>query len=124
MEKIALEAARLLFSHDGAGWIVAVLLGLACLHLHRETVRAQEARIGDTGATATALERASHTNAAVAAALESRTRVLEDLTRLVSEMARGAERGEERARDKLDDIARRLDEVVRRLGEGRPPLRP
>ncbi|KQO59564.1 MULTISPECIES: hypothetical protein [unclassified Methylobacterium] len=124
MEKIALEAARLLFSHDGAGWIVAVLLGLACLHLHRETVRAQEARIGDTGATATALERASHTNAAVAAALESRTRVLEDLTRLVSEMARGAERGEERARDKLDDISRRLDEVVRRLGEGRPPLRP
>lgn len=124
MEKIALEAARLLFSHDGAGWIVAVLLGLACLHLHRETVRAQEARIGDTGATATALERASHTNAAVAAALESRTRVLEDLTRLVSEMARGAERGEERARDKLDDISRRLDEVVRRLGEGRPSLRP
>lgn len=124
MEKIALEAARLLFSHDGAGWIVAVLLGLACLHLHRETVRAQEARIGDTGATATALERASHTNAAVAAALESRTRVLEDLTRLVSEMARGAERGEERARDKLDDISRRLDEIVRRLGEGRPPLRP
>ena len=117
MEKIALEAARLLFSEDGAGWIVAVVLGLACLHLHRETVRAQEARIGDTGATATALERASSTNAAVAAALENRTRVLEDLARLVSEMARGIERGDERARDKLD-------EILRRLGEGRPPLRP
>ena len=117
METIALEGARLLFSHDGAGWVVAVLLGLACLHLHRETVRAQEARIGDTGATATALERASHTNAAVAAALESRTRVLEDLARLVSEMARAVERGDARTREKLDAI-------LRRLGEGRPPIPP
>jgi len=113
MEKLALEGARLLFSHDGAGWIVAVLMGLACLHLHRETLRAQEARLGDTGATATALERASQTNAAVAAALESRTRVLEDLSRLVSEMARSIEHGDERIREKLDAI-------LRRLGEGRP----
>ncbi|SFG42619.1 hypothetical protein [Methylobacterium gossipiicola] len=113
MEKLALEGARLLFSHDGAGWIVAVLMGLACLQLHRETMRTQDARLGDTGATATALERASQTNVAVAAALESRTRVLEDLSRLVSEMARSIEHGDERSRDKLDAI-------LRRLGEGRP----
>ena len=37
MEKIALEAARLLFSHDGAGWIVAVLLGLDWRIRRRET---------------------------------------------------------------------------------------
>jgi hypothetical protein len=117
LEKLALDGARLLFSHDGAGWIVAVLLGLACLHLHREALRAQEARLGDTGATATALERASQTNAAVAAALESRTRVLEDLSRLVSEMARSIEHGDERIREKLDAI-------LRRLGEGRPFLPP
>ncbi|GJD29084.1 hypothetical protein PMNALOAF_0316 [Methylobacterium adhaesivum] len=117
MEKLALEGARLLFSHDGAGWIVAVLTGLACLHLYRETVRTQDARLGETGATAAALERASQTNAAVAAALESRTRVLEDLSRLVSEMARGVERGDDRIRDKLDAI-------LRHLGEGRPLIRP
>lgn len=118
MEKIAFEAARLLFSDGGAGWIVAVLLGLAGLHLHRETARAQEARIADAGATATALERASQTNAAVAAALESRTRVLEDLSRLASEIARGVDRNDERAREKFDEILRRICE--RRSPEGRP----
>lgn len=111
MEKIALEAARLLFSEGGAGWVVAVLLGLACLHLHRETLRAQEARIGETGATATALERASQTNAAVAAALESRTRILEDLSRLAAEIARGVGRSDERAREKFDEILRRLADM-------------
>lgn len=111
MDKIALEAARLLFSDGGAGWIVAFLLGLACLHLYRETLRAQEARIGDTGATATALERASQTNAAVAAALESRTRVLEDLSRLAGEIARGVDRTDERAREKFDEILRRLSDA-------------
>lgn len=115
MDKIALEALRLLFTDGGAGWVVAVLLGLACLHLHRESLRALEARIEDTGATATALERASQTNAAVAAALESRTRVLEDLTRLSSEIARGVDRSDERAREKFDEILRRINEP-RRLG--------
>lgn len=80
MDKIAAEAARLLFADGGAGWVVAVLLGLACLHLYRDGLRVLEARIAETGATAAALERASQTNAAVAAALESRTRVLEDLS--------------------------------------------
>lgn len=111
MDKIALEAARLLFSDGGAGWVVAVLLGLACLHLHRETLRAQEARIGDTGATATALERASQTNAAVAAALESRTRVIEELSRLAAEIARGVDRNDERAREKFDEILRRMSDL-------------
>ncbi|MCJ2033291.1 hypothetical protein [Methylobacterium sp. J-068] len=110
MEKIALEAARLLVSQEGAGWTVAVLLGLACFHLHRETTRLQEARLSDTGATATALERASQTNAAVAAALESRTRVLEDLSRVAAEIACGVERSDARAREKFDDILRRLAE--------------
>ncbi|GJD95730.1 hypothetical protein [Methylobacterium iners] len=117
MERIALEAARLLFSDGGAGWIVAVLLGLACLHLHRETLRAQEARIDDTGSVATALERASQSNAAVAAALESRTRVLEELSRLASEIARGVDRNDERARDKFEEILRRLSDVQH---QGRP----
>ncbi len=111
MDKIALEAARLLFTDGGAGWIVAVLLGLACLHLHRGNLKALEARIEDTGTTATALERASQTNAAVAAALESRTRVLEDLTRLASEIARGVDRNDERSREKFDEILRRLGSV-------------
>ncbi len=111
MDRLALEAARLLFSETGAGWIVAVLLGLSCLHLYRETVRAQEARIGDAGATATALERASQANAAVAVAIEGRTRVLEDLSRLASEIARGVERNDERAREKFDEILRRLAEA-------------
>ncbi|GEP06010.1 hypothetical protein [Methylobacterium oxalidis] len=111
MEKLALEAARLLFSEGGAGWIVAALLGLACLHLHRENLRALEARVSETGATATALERASQTNAAVAAALESRTRVLEDLSRLAAETARGVDRGDERAREKFDEILRLLAEL-------------
>ena len=113
MDKIAIEAARLLFADGGAGWVVAVLLGLACLHLHRENLRALEARIGETGATATALERASHTNAAVAAALESRTRVLEDLSRLASEIAREVDRSDERAREKFDEILRRIGDVQR-----------
>lgn len=111
LEKIAFEAARLLASQEGAGWIVAVLLGLACIHLHRQSLRVQEARLGDIGATATALERASQTNAAVAAALESRTRVLEDLSRLATETARDIERNDARAREKLDDILRRLAET-------------
>lgn len=111
MDKIAFEAARLLFSDGGAGWIVAVLLGLACFHLHRENLRALEARVSDTGATATALERASQTNAAVAAALESRTRVLEDLSRLASEIARGVDRNDERAREKFEEILRRVAEL-------------
>ncbi|MCE4223075.1 hypothetical protein HCU64_04875 [Methylobacterium sp. C25] len=111
MDAIALEAVRLLFSAGGTGWIVAVLLGLACLHLHRENLRALEARIEETGTTATALERASQTNAAVAAALESRTRVLEDLTRLSSEIARGVDRSDERSREKFDEILRRINEI-------------
>ncbi|WP_336487285.1 hypothetical protein [Methylobacterium nigriterrae] len=117
MERIALEAARLLFSEGGAGWIVAVLLGLACLRLHRDNQRSLEARIGDTGATATALERASQTNAAVAAALESRTRVLEDLARLAAEIARGVDRSDERAREKFDEILRLVADLHR---QGRP----
>lgn len=111
MDKIALDALRLLFTDGGAGWIVAVLLGIVCLHLYREGLRAFEARIEDTGATATALERASQTNAAVAAALESRTRVLEDLTRLSSEIARGVDRSDERSREKFDEILRRMGEL-------------
>lgn len=117
MDKIAIEAARLLFSDGGAGWIVAVLLGLACLQLHRENLRVLEARIDETGATATALERASQTNAAVAAALESRTRVLEDLSRLSAEIARGIERNEERSRDRFDELLR-LAADQRRAGPG------
>ena len=113
--KAALDAARLLFSDGGAGWIVAFLLGLACLHLHREAQRALEGRIGETGATATALERASQTNAAVAAALESRTRVIEDLSRLVSEIARGLDRSDERARDRFDEILRRIADLQQRV---------
>ncbi len=111
MDKIAIEAARLLFSDGGAGWIVAVLLGLACLHLYRDGLRTLEARIEETGTTAAALERASQTNAAVAAALESRTRVLEDLTRLSGEIAREVERSDARAREKLEEILRRLGEL-------------
>ena len=111
MEKIAIEAARLLFTDGGAGWIVAVLLGLACLHLHRESTRALEARVTETGATATALERASQTNAAVAAALESRTRVLEDLSRLASEIAREVDRNDARAREKFDEILQRVGDL-------------
>jgi hypothetical protein len=112
--KLALEAARMLFSDGGAGGVVAVLLGLACWHLHREAQRAQEARIGDTGVTATALERASQTNAAVAAALESRSRVIEDLSRLVGEIARGIDRNDERARARFDEILRRIAELQAR----------
>lgn len=111
MDRIALEAARLLFSEGGAGWIVAALLGFACLHLYREVGRAQEARIGEAGATATALERASQANSAVALAIESRTRVLEDLSRLAGEISRGVDRGDERAREKFDEILRRLSET-------------
>jgi phage terminase Nu1 subunit (DNA packaging protein) len=111
LDKIALEAAHLLVSQEGAGWIVAVLLGLACIHLHREAMRAQEARLGDAGATATALKRASQSNAALAAALESRTRVLEDLSRVAAEIARSVERNDERLRERLDDILRRLAET-------------
>jgi len=110
VDKIAIDAARLLFADGGAGWIVAVLLGIACFHLHREGLRALEARIEEAGSTATALERASQTNAAVAAALESRTRVLEELSRLASEIARGVDRSDERARDRFDEILRRLAE--------------
>ena len=111
MDKIAIEAARLLFSDGGAGWCVSVLLGLACLHLYREGLRAGEARIEEAGSTATALERASQTNAAVAAALESRTRVLEDLSRLASEIGRGVDRTDERAREKFDEILRRMSDL-------------
>lgn len=114
MDKIAIEAARLLFADGGAGWIVAVLLGLACLHLYRDGQRTLEARIEETGATAAALERASQTNIAVAAALESRTRALEDLSRLSGEIAREVERSDVRTREKLDDILRRLDDVPHR----------
>ncbi|MFF8801887.1 MULTISPECIES: hypothetical protein [unclassified Methylobacterium] len=114
MEKIATEAARLLFADGGAGWIVAVLLGLACLHLYRDGLRVLEARIVETGATAAALERASQTNAAVAAALESRTRVLEDLARLAAETAREVERSDERAREKFEEILRRMDDLPHR----------
>ncbi|WP_019906425.1 hypothetical protein [Methylobacterium sp. 77] len=110
MDRIAVEGIRLLFSEEGAGWIVAALLGFSCLHLYRETVRSQEARIGDAGATATALERASQANSAVALAIESRTRVLEDLSRLASEISRGVDRSDERAREKFDEILRRLSE--------------
>lgn len=111
MDKIVVEAIHLLFSQSGAGWIVAVLLGIACLHLHRENLRALEARIEETGTNATALERASQTNAAVAAALESRTRALEDLTRLSSEIARCVDRSDERSREKFDEILFKVGEL-------------
>ncbi|KQP61849.1 hypothetical protein ASG40_04065 [Methylobacterium sp. Leaf399] len=112
--KAALDAARLLLSEGGAGWLVAFLLGLACLHLHREVQRVHEARIGETGTTAAALERASQTNAAVAAALESRSRVVEDLSRLAGEIARGVDRSDERARDRFDEILRRIGDLQQR----------
>lgn len=114
MDKIAAEAARLLFADGGAGWIVAVLLGGACLHLYRDGLRVLEARIAETGATAAALERASQTNAAVAAALESRTRVLEDLVRLTGETAGAVARSDERARERFEDLLRRIGELQHR----------
>ncbi len=113
LDKLASEALRLILGEAGTGWIVASLLWLACLHLYRETKRAHEARIGETGAVATALERASQTNAAVAAALESRTRALEDLSRLTSEIAREVDRNDERTRDKFDELLRRVGEIRR-----------
>ncbi len=91
-----------------------MLLGLACLHLYRDGLRVLEARITETGATAAAQERASQTNAAVAAALESRTRVLEDLVRLTGETAGAVARSDERARERFEDLLRRIGELQHR----------
>lgn len=113
MDHLLAEGARLVFAQGG---LLGILLILACLvagHLYKAQQTCADKRIEDSRETATALERASATNAAVAAALESRTRALEELARLVSELARQADNNDERVREKLDDLLRRLGEVHR-----------
>lgn len=113
MDHLLAEGARLVFAQGG---LLGILLILACLvagHLYKAQQACADRRIEEGRETATALERASATNAAVAAALESRTRALEELTRLVSELARQADNNDERVREKLDGLLRRLDEVGR-----------
>lgn len=113
MEALAREGAQLVFTQGG---LLGVLLVLACLiaaYLYRAQQDCADKRIEDSRETAAALERASATNAAVAAALESRTRALEELSRLVGEYGRQAEVHDERAREKLDEILRRLGHLER-----------
>lgn len=119
MDSLVVEGARLVFAQGG---LVGVLLILSCAvsaYLYKAQRDCADKRIVDSRETATALERASATNAAVAAALESRTRALEELGRLVGELARQGETNDERAREKLDELLRRFSDFER--GRARAP---
>lgn len=115
MDSLFAEGARLVFAQGG---LLGVLLVLACVvagYLYKAQQVCAEKRIQDSRETATALERASATNAAVAAALESRTRALEELSRLVGQIARQADSNDERSREKLDSLLRKVDELHRAI---------
>jgi biopolymer transport protein ExbB/TolQ len=113
MDSLVTEGARLVFAQGGLVGILLILTWLVAAYLYRAQQDCADKRIEDSRETAIALERASATNAAVAAALESRTRALEELTRLMSELARQADTNNERVREKLDDVLRRMDDVQR-----------
>lgn len=109
MDGLVAEAARLLFSQGGLLGALLVVSGALNLLLYRAAGECTQARITDAREIATALERASATNAALAATIEARSRVLEDLTRLVGELSRQSSLADERAREKFDAVLRRLE---------------
>lgn len=113
MDSLLAEGARLVFAQGGLLGVLLVLACLVAIYLYKAQQDCAEKRIEDSRETATALERASATNAAVAAALESRTRALEELSRLVGQAARQADIADERSREKLDELLRKLDELER-----------
>lgn len=109
MDALIAEAARLLFTQGGLLGALLVLSGAANLVLYRAAGACTAARITDAREIATALERASATNATLAATIEARSRVLEDLTRLVGEASRQSGLSDERVREKLETIQRWLE---------------
>ena len=111
MDALIAEAARLLFSQGGLLGALLVLSGAVNLVLYRTAVACTDARITDAREITTALERASATNATLAATIEARSRVLEDLSRLVGETSRQSGLNDERVREKLETIQRRLETV-------------
>jgi hypothetical protein len=109
MEALAGEAAHLLFSQHGLLGLCLVISGLVNVLFYRAGEACKERRIEDARLSATALERASATNAALAAAIEARTQTLEDLARLVGVLARQTDNNDERTREKLDALLRRFE---------------
>lgn len=115
MEGLVTEAGRALLTQGGLAGALLVLSGAVNVALYRAAGACTQARIADAREIATALERASATNAALAATIEARSRVLEDLSRLVGELSRQSSLNDERAREKLESIQRWL-EVAERGG--------
>ena len=76
-----------------------------------KTFETRDPATGEVLATVAHAEQAD-IDAAVAAALESRTRVLEDLSRLSAEIARGIDRNDERVRDRFEELTRALTELL------------
>ena len=113
MDGLVGEAARLLLTQGGLIGALLVLSGALNVALYRAAGACNQARITDAREIATALERASATNATLAATIEARSRVLEDLSRLVGELSRQTSLNDERAREKLEGIQRWLEVTER-----------
>lgn len=116
MEALALEQAGKL-ALQGSGWALAVIFGILLILRDRQYGECLKAQIGLATQMATALERSSVTNAAVAASLDSRTGVFERLNERVGELSHDVESSAQAVAARITDNGKILDELRRGVGE-------
>jgi hypothetical protein len=116
MEALALEQAGKL-ALQGSGWALAVIFGILLILRDRQYGECLKAQIGLATQMATALERSSVTNAAVAASLDSRTGVFERLTNSVGDLSHEVEANARSVTDRVVANGAILDRLQGGLGE-------
>ena len=97
-------------------WGVVALLLVAVAVLYRAGVGTQDKCGAYAERAVVAVERSAATLATLTAAMEAQNRILDDIGRLVTESARQSEAHDDRAQEKLSDIARRVEDISRSLG--------
>lgn len=116
MEALALEQAGKL-ALQGSGWALAVIFGILLILRDKQYSECLRAQIGLATQMATALERSSVTNAAVAASLDSRTGVFERLNDRVGALSHDVEGNAKSMTDRIAENGKILDDLRRGVGE-------
>lgn len=116
METLAIEQAKQL-ALQGSGWAIAIFLGVLLILRDRQYGECLKAQIGLATQMATALERSSVTNAAVAMSLDSCTEVFERLNDYVGELSDNVEANAKAVNERVTDNGKILDGIRKGIGE-------
>jgi hypothetical protein len=127
VEGVFTEAFKSLAS-QGTGWLLFVLACGVIIWLTNRLLNAQQAcdviretlnekRIAEARETISALNNSSQSNAELARNIDTRTKALETLTQVVSQMERTSQSVQTYWQGRTDEMNRKIDNVISRLEE-------